>query len=268
MIAANQRRAGLLGLREILQYRDLLYVLARRDIAVRYRQSALGALWAVLQPLGTMAIWSVIFGRVIRIPSEGLPYPLFAFAGLLPWLFFANTVTTASASVINTPSLITKVYFPRMVIPLAALGAPLLDFLVSSMLMLALCLWYGFLPSPALLALPGLMAIAAMAAIGVGSFFAAMAVSYRDFRHVLPFTVSSWLLLTPVIYPASFVPEAWRPLLYLNPMAGVVEGIRAAWFGLPFNATGLAVSTSVAALMFVIGVWRFRSMERRFADLV
>ncbi len=258
----------MLGLQEILQYRDLLFVLARRDIAVRYRQSALGALWAVLQPLGTMAIWSIIFGRVIGLPSEGLPYPLFAFSGLLPWLFFANTVSAAGSSVINTPSLITKVYFPRLVIPLAALGAPLLDFMVSSTLMLALCLWYGYLPTVHLLALPVLMLIAAMAAIGVGSFFAAMAVSYRDFRHVLPFMVSSWLFLTPVIYPASFVPEAWRPLMYLNPMAGVVEGIRAAWFGLPMQAEGLAISTAVACLMFVGGIWRFRSMERRFADMV
>lgn len=243
-------------------------MLARRDIAVRYRQSALGALWAVLQPLGTMLIWSVIFGRVLRIPAEGVPYPLFAFAGLIPWLLFSNSVGSAGNSVVNTPSLITKVYFPRLVIPLAALGAPLLDFCVSSMLMLVLVLFYGIVPGPAVLAVPGLLAIAVMAAIGVGSFFAAMAVSYRDFRHLLPFLTMSWLFLTPVIYPPSFIPPEWRTLMYLNPMAGVVEGMRMAWLGTPLNATGLALSTASAATMFVLGVSRFRALERRFADVV
>lgn len=267
-ISADERRGHLFDLREVLRYRDLLGVLARRDVAVRYRQSALGALWAVLQPLGTMLIFSVIFGRLLRIPADGVPYPLFAFAGLLPWLFFASSINAAGTSVINTPNLITKVYFPRIVIPIAAMGAPTLDFLVSSALMLVLALAYGVVPSVQLVALPILMAIAALAALGVGSFIAAMAVAYRDFRHVLPFLTSSWMFLTPVIYPASFVPEAWRPLLYLNPMAGVVGGVRSAWFGTPFDWTGIALSAGMAVALFLAGVGYFRSVERRFADMV
>jgi lipopolysaccharide transport system permease protein len=255
-------------LRELIEYRDLLYVLARRDIAVRYRQSALGVLWAVLQPLGTMLIWSVIFGRIMKIPADGVPYPLFAFAGLIPWLFFSNSISSAGSSVINTPNLITKVYFPRLVIPLAALGAPMLDFCVSSVLMLLLAFWYGFVPGYALFYLPLLLAIAAMAAVGVGSFFAAMAVSYRDFRHLLPFLTMSWLFLTPIIYPTSFVPEEWRTLLYVNPMAGIVDGMRAIWLGTPLNLHGLMLSTIVSALLFIFGIQRFYALERRFADVV
>ncbi len=215
-----------------------------------------------------MLIFSVVFGRLLKLPSDGVAYPLFAFAGLLPWLFFASSINACGTSVINTPNLITKVYFPRIVIPVAAMGAPILDFLVSSTLMLVLVLAYGVTLTVHLLAIPLVMTIGAIAALGVGSFIAAMAVSYRDFRHVLPFLTSSWLFLTPVIYPPTFVPEAWRPLLYLNPMAGVVGGMRSAWFGTPFDTGALAVSLVSAILLFVAGVSYFRSVERRFADLV
>lgn len=267
-ISADRSRGSLLGFGELIQYRDLLLVLARRDISVRYRQSALGALWAVLQPLGTMLIFSVVFGRLLHLPSDGVPYPLFAFAGLLPWQFFASSINACGTSVINTPNLITKVYFPRLVIPIAAMGAPMLDFLVSLALMFILALSYGVQPSVQLLTVPLLMMIAVIAALGVGSFIAAMAVSYRDFRHVLPFLTTSWMFLTPVIYPPNFVPEAWRTLLYLNPMAGVVGGVRAAWFGTPFDSMALALSTAAAIILFIGGVSYFRSVERRFADLV
>jgi lipopolysaccharide transport system permease protein len=256
------------GLRELLECHDLLLVLARRDIAARYRQSALGVLWAVLQPLGTMAIFSIIFGRLIGVPTGGVPYPLFAFAGLLPWQFFASSINAAGTSVINTPNLITKVYFPRLVIPLAALGAPLLDFAVSSVLMLLLAAHYGVWPSLRLLTMPLFLLLAAVAAMGVGSFVAAMAVAYRDFRHLLPFLTQSWMFLTPVIYPPRLIPASLQSLLFLNPMTGVVDGMRWAWLGSELDLRQVGLSAAVAVLMCLGGVGYFRAVERRFADLV
>ena len=252
----------------MLGCRDLLLVLARRDIASRYRQSALGVLWAVLQPLGTMAIFSIIFGRLIGVPSGGVPYPLFAFAGLLPWQFFAGSINAAGTSVINTPNLITKVYFPRLVIPAAALGAPLLDFAVSSVLMLLLAAHYSVWPSLRLLAVPGFLLLAAIAAMGVGSFVAAMAVAYRDFRHLLPFMTQSLMFLTPVIYPARMIPASLQPLLALNPMTGVVNGMRWAWLGSEVDWRQIGLSAAVAVLLAVFGMGYFRAVERRFADVV
>ena len=215
-----------------------------------------------------MAIFSLVFGRLIGVQTGGTPYPLFAFAGLLPWQFFSSSINAAGSSVINSPNLITKVYFPRLVIPLAALGAPLLDFAVTTVLMLLLCGWYGVWPTPRLLALPLLLLLAAVAAIGVGSFVAAMAVSYRDFRHLMPFLTQSWMFLTPVIYPPRLVPAALQPLMALNPMTGVVEGMRWVWFGSPVDPRHLGLSLASALVLFLGGVSYFRSAERRFADVV
>jgi lipopolysaccharide transport system permease protein len=197
-----------------------------------------------------------------------VPYPLFVLAGLLPWQFFATSINSSGTSIVNTPSLITKVYFPRLVIPLSAIGAPTLDFLVSTVLMALLSLWYGMTPSVQILWLPALLLLAATAALGVGSLIAALAVSYRDFRHLLPFLVMAWMYLTPVIYPPSVLPEWVRTWLYLNPMAGVVDGMRSAWFGTPMPVEGLVLSCAMAALLFVCGVSYFRTVEKNFADLI
>lgn len=267
IIDASRPRRGF-DLRELWRYRDLLYVLARRDVAVRYRQTALGALWAVLHPLITMAIFSLVFGRLARIPSDGLPYPLFAFAGLLPWIFFASGFSAAGNSIVNQSNLITKVYFPRLIIPIAAVGAPALDLLISSGFMLVLMAYYGLWPSLTALWLPLLFLLTAIIAIGTGSLIAALLVSYRDFRHLLQPLIMVWLFSTPVIYPPTLIPEEWRWLLFLNPMAGTVSAIRSAWFGQPFDLGALALSAGVALLLLLFGVSYFRKVERRFADVI
>ncbi|HXG29184.1 MAG TPA: ABC transporter permease [Nevskiales bacterium] len=264
--AARPRKS--LDLRELWRYRDLLYVLVRRDVAVRYRQTALGVLWAILQPLATMLIFTLIFGRLARMPSDGLPYSLFAFAGLLPWIFFASTLNAVGNSVVNSSNLVTKVYFPRLIIPLAAIGAPCLDLFISTLFMCALMAIHGFWPAWSALWLPVLFLAVVVTAVGTGSLIAALNVSYRDFRHLLQPLITLWLFATPVIYPPAIVPEDWRWLLFLNPMAGIVTAIRAAWFGLPFDLTGLGLSLAVSVCLLIIGLSYFRSVERRFADII
>jgi lipopolysaccharide transport system permease protein len=263
-----QAKSRLFSLRELWDYRDLLFLLARRDVAVRYRQAALGMAWAVLQPLGTVLILSVVFGHVVRVSSDDVPYPLFLFAAYLPWQFFSSSLTATGDSISRNPNLITKVYFPRLLIPVAAMGAPLVDMAVATVLMAVLMLIYGQALGPAILWLPLIYLIAAMIALGVGSFVAAMSVSYRDFRHILPFIILSWYWLTPVIYPLTMVPEKWRIFWYLNPMTGVVGGLRAAWFGHPQDFTALAISLAWGLLLLWAGVSCFRRMERRFADVI
>ncbi len=252
--------------RELWRYRDLLLVLVHRDVAVRYRQTALGVLWAVVQPLGMMAIFTVIFGRWARFETGEVPYHLFALAGLIPWLFFANSLTAAGNSVLNSQGLISKVYFPRLIIPIAAVGAPLMDFFVSSLLMLLFLLYYGVPVGLNILLVPCVALIAVLAAIGVGSFITALSVSYRDFRHLLPFLVTAWMFLTPVIYPATMVPESWRWIVDLNPMAGVVDGMRSAVLGSPLEIHRLAQSALIALILFWLGTRHFRRLERKFAD--
>jgi len=263
-------RAGRLriDLRELWEYRELLWILALRDIKVRYKQTVLGVLWAILQPLTAMAIFSVVFGRLARLPSDGLPYPLFVFAALLPWTFFANAVTNSGNSLIGSANLVSKVYFPRLVIPLAAAGGVLLDFAVSSAILLLLMLFYGVGWSLNLLAAPLLVLALGFIALGVGTLLSALNVAYRDFRYVIPFLVQVWMFATPVVYPASLVPEDWRWLLYVNPMAGVVEGFRSAFLGLPFDIEGLGISFAIGAALFMAGVLHFNRVERRFADII
>lgn len=267
IIDASKPRLGL-NVREIWRYRDLLYVLAKRDISVRYRQTALGALWAILQPLGTMLIFTLIFGRLARMPSDGVPYSLFAFAGLLPWIFFASALSSVGTSVVSSSNLVTKVYFPRLIIPMAAIGAPFLDLVISTGFMFVLMMYHGYWPTLNLLWLPCLFLLAALTAIGVGTLIAALTVSYRDFRHLLQPLITFWLFLTPVIYPPSIVPEQWRWLLFLNPMSGVVGAIRSAWFGHPFDLQAVGASIAISLLLLWIGISYFRSVERRFADII
>jgi len=257
-----------IDLRELWEYRELLWILALRDIKVRYKQTVLGVLWAILQPLTAMAIFSVVFGRLAKLPSDGLPYPLFVFAALLPWTFFANAVTNSGNSLIGSANLVSKVYFPRLVIPLAAAGGVLLDFAVSSAILLLLMLFYGVGWSLNLLAAPLLVLALGFIALGVGTLLSALNVAYRDFRYVIPFLVQVWMFATPVVYPASLVPEDWRWLLYVNPMAGVVEGFRSAFLGLPFDIEGLGISFAIGAALFMAGVLHFNRVERRFADII
>jgi lipopolysaccharide transport system permease protein len=257
-----------LDLKELWAYRELLFVLTMRDVKVRYKQTVLGAAWAIIQPFMMMVVFSIFFGRLANMPSNGQPYPLFVYAGLLPWMFFANAVSNSSNSLISSVNLVSKVYFPRLVIPLSSIGSGIIDFAIASIILLALMLYYGVGWSLNLLAVPLLTAGVAFVALGVGTLLCALNVSYRDFRFVIPYLIQLWMFATPVVYPASLIPEAWRWALYLNPMAGLVEGFRAAFLDQPFDVGGIALSLGVAVTMFVVGVAYFERVERRFADII
>jgi lipopolysaccharide transport system permease protein len=264
-----------LRLGDVWEYRELLYFLVWRDVKVRYKQTLLGAAWAVLQPAMTMVVFTIFFGRLAQVGSDGLPYPLFSYAGLLPWIFFAQGLTQSSNSLVGSANLIKKVYFPRLVIPLSAILAGVVDLLIAFSLLLGLMGYYKTWPSATVLWLPLLLFLALATSLGAGLWLAALNVEYRDVRYVVPFFSQIWLFVTPVIYPGSRVlkklAEAGLPgwLYGLNPMAGVVEGFRWALFGqVPFPAGVVAASGAVAALLVVTGAFYFRRMERAFADVV
>lgn len=258
----------MLDLREIWAYRELLWVLTARDVKVRYKQTVLGVGWAVLRPLLTMLIFSVVFGRLAKMPSDGIPYPVFVFAALLPWTFFAGAVATSGGSLVGSASLVSKVYFPRLIIPLSSVGAGLIDLLIATVFLLLLMLWYGIWPGLNIVAFPVLLGLLVLTALGVGTLLSSLTVAYRDFTHITPFLVQIWMFATPVVFPASLVPERWQWVLYLNPMAGVVEGFRSAFLGRPFDLTGIAISAVVAGVIFVVAVAYFERVERRFADII
>jgi len=257
-----------LDLKELWAYRELLYVLAQRDIKVRYKQTVLGVAWAVIQPLATMLLFSLIFGRLAKMPSDGFPYPIFVYAGLLPWTFFANAISTSSNSLVGQQHLISKVYFPRLIIPLSSIGTGLIDFAISAVIMLLLMIYYGVGWSMHLLMVPVLVLAVIFVALGVGTLLSALTVSYRDFRFVIPFMVQFWMFATPVVYPASLFPEQWRWLLFLNPMAGLIEGFRSAFLDRPFDWFGIGLSLTVGVVIFLLGIFYFERMERRFADII
>jgi lipopolysaccharide transport system permease protein len=258
-----------LDLREFVGAHELLYFLVLRNLKLRYKQTALGAAWAVLQPLLTMAVFAVIFGRLARLGSDGLPYPVFALAALVPWTYFANALTQAGNSLVDQHQLLTKVYFPRLLLPLAAVIAGLADLVIAFALLLVVLAWYGITPSIRLLAAPAFVLLAVASAIAPGIWLAALNVRYRDVRYVIPFLVQIWLFATPVAYSSSLVPERWRPLYGLNPMAGVVDGFR--WMVAPGGSTlgaGLAASIAAVTILLSAGLYFFRRMERTFADVV
>ncbi|MDO8431271.1 MAG: ABC transporter permease [Candidatus Binatus sp.] len=263
--AGRGRRAVLLGL---WHYRELLLILAWRDIKVRYKQTLLGAAWAVLQPFLTMVVFVIFFGKLAGISSDGIPYPIFAYSALLPWMFFSNAVTNASNSLVESAGLITKVFFPRAVIPAAAILAGLLDFAIASLLLIAMMAWYRIWPGAALAMLPVLVALTIAAAFAVGLWLSALNVKYRDVRYAIPFLVQIWLFLTPVIYPVSIVPAKWRWLLALNPMAGTIEGYRSALLGKPFAWTELAISATATIVFLLYATYTFSRMEGQFADMI
>lgn len=257
-----------LNLRDLWHYRDLLYILTKRDVQVRYKQTLLGAAWAIIQPLFTMLIFSLLFGRLASMPSDGIPYPIFAFAGLLPWTFFSNAVTNSGNSLVGNSNLVTKVYFPRMVIPMASVASGLIDFAVAFGLLILLMLYYGVGFSINLIMVPVLILLTALLAIGIGMWMSALNVKYRDIRYALPFLIQLGMFASPIIYPLSFVPEKWRWLLLLNPLAGQIEGYRAAFFGTPFNWLALAISAVMTFAVLVYSAYNFRRMEKSFADII
>jgi lipopolysaccharide transport system permease protein len=266
-IIAGRRWAGL-DLYDLWLHRDLFYFLMWRDVKVRYKQTLLGASWAILQPLLTMLLFTVIFGRLAKLPSDGIPYPIFAYAGLLPWTFFSNAVTIASSSMVGNAAIITKVYFPRMIIPAAAVGAGLVDFAIAGVILVAMMVWYGFGPGVASLALVPLVILTAILALAVGTWLSGLNVKYRDVRYALPFFIQLWMYASPVIYPTNFVPPQWRWLLVLNPLTGIIEGYRSALFNRPFEWEHLAVSAAISIAMLVYGTYSFKQMERDFADII
>jgi lipopolysaccharide transport system permease protein len=257
-----------LRLGDLWTYRELLFFLVWRDVKVRYKQTALGVAWAVLQPLLTMFVFSLFFGRLARMASDGLPYPVFNLAGLVPWTFFAFGLNEAATSVVGSRHLITKVYFPRLAIPLATVLAGLVDFAIAFLLLLLVMAWYGIVPGLEALFVIPLVLLAFVTALGVGLWLAALNVQYRDVRYVLPFLTQLWLFATPIVYPTSLVPAAWRPVYGLNPMVGVVDGFRWALLGSAPPGPALAVSACAALALALGGIFYFRRMERAFADIV
>ncbi len=269
VVVIESRRGSLaINLRDLWQYRDLLYILTLRDIKVRYKQTVLGILWAIIQPLFMMIIFTLFFGRLAGIPSDGIPYPLFAYAGLLPWTFFSNALNNSGNSLVGNSSLITKVYFPRMIIPIAAVGSSLIDFVISFGLLILLMLYYNIGFSPGVLMLPILILLTVLLTIGIGMWMSALNVKYRDIRYALPFVIQLWMFATPIIYPSSLIPDKWRWLFRINPLTGLIEGYRSAIFGKPFDLTGLAISIFFIFVVLIYSAYTFRQMERRFADIV
>ena len=258
-----------LGLRELWEYRELVFFLMWRDIKVRYKQTVLGAGWAIIQPLFGMVVFTVFFGKLAKMPSDGIPYPIFSFSALVSWTFFANGLTNASAVLVGGTNLLTKVYFPRLAMPIASVMSGLVDLVIALFVLFGLMAYYGISPSSNVLWLPVFMALALAAALGIGTWLAALNVRFRDVRYVVPFLIQLWLFVTPVVYPSSLVKEPWRTLYGLNPMAGVVDGFRWALLGTPPPpAAMLAVSGGSALLLLASGLFYFRRMESSFADLV
>jgi len=256
------------NLNDLWHYRDLLYILTTRDIKVRYKQTLLGAAWAIIQPLFTMLIFTLFFGRLAGMPSDNIPYPLFAYAGLLPWTFFSNAVTNSGNSLVGNSNLITKVYFPRMIIPMATVGSGLLDFAIAFGLLVILMIYYGVGFSLSILMLPVLVVLTGLLAIGIGMWMSALNVKYRDIRYALPFIIQLGMFATPIIYPASLVPEKWRWLIALNPLTGQIEAYRSAIFGKPFDWFSLGISALITVAILFYSAIMFKRMEKSFADII
>ena len=258
-----------LKLKELWDYRELLYFLVWRDIKVRYKQTVLGAAWAIIQPFFTMVVFSLFFGRLAKVPSDGIPYPLFSFAALVPWGFFANGLNHASNSLVNGSHLIKKIYFPRLAMPIATVLSGVVDFLLAFVVLMGMMLYYGYVPTMNVLWLPLLLLLALTTSLGVSLWLAAMNVQFRDIRYIIPFLVQIWLFATPIAYPSSLLTEPWRTVYGINPMVGVVEGFRWALLGVN-TAPGpiIIVSSLTSFLLMVTGAFYFRRMERTFADVV
>jgi lipopolysaccharide transport system permease protein len=256
--------------RDLWRYRELFYILAWRDISVRYKQTAIGVIWAILRPFLAMVIFTVLFGRIAKMPSNGIPYPILVFAAMLPWQFFANSLSEASNSLIGNANLISKVYFPRLIIPAGTVITSLVDLLISAGLMGVLMIWFRFMPDWRLLTLPFFTLLAFLAALGPGLYLTALNVKYRDFRYVIPFIVQFGLFISPVGFSSDVIPDKWRLLYSLNPIVGVIDGFRWAICrgASPIYLPGFALSMLVITLFLILGIWYFRKTEKTFADVI
>jgi lipopolysaccharide transport system permease protein len=267
VIKSGRKWIGL-NLGELWAHRDLFYFLIWRDVKVRYKQTVLGVIWAILQPLLTMTVFTFLFGKLARVPSDGIPYPIFVFAGLLPWNFFAAAVDSSSNSLVGNSALITKVYFPRLVIPSAAVGAALVDFGIAFVILVLMGAHYKMGLSVGMLMLIPLIVSMVLFAMGIGIQMSALNVKYRDVRHALPFLINVWMYATPVIYPVSFIPDRLRWILVLNPLAGIIEGFRCAIFNRSFIWGHLAASLAIVVAVLFYSLYSFRRMEKSFADII
>jgi lipopolysaccharide transport system permease protein len=258
-----------LNLREILAYRELLYFLVWRDIKVRYKQTVLGGAWAIIQPFFTMVVFSLFFGQLAKVPSDGIPYPIFSYTALVPWSFFANGLNQASNSLVGNSNLITKVYFPRMTMPIASVLGCILDFILSFIVLIGMIFYYGLMPSIHLIWLPFFLLLAFFTSLGASFWLSALYVKFHDVRHIIPFLTQIWLFATPIAYPSSLLPEPWYTIYGINPMTGVVEGFRWALLG---TNTGpgpiIIVSSLVSMALLLSGAFYFRRMEKTFADII
>jgi lipopolysaccharide transport system permease protein len=255
---------------DIWKYRELFYFLAWRDILVRYKQTFIGIAWALIRPLLTMIVFTIVFGSIAKLPSQGVPYPILVFSAMLPWQFFSNSLSECSNSLITNSNLISKIYFPRLIVPTSAVVVSFVDFLVSGMILLGLMAWYNFVPSWRILTLPFFIAIAFAASMGAGLWLASLNVKYRDFRYIVPFIVQFGLYISPVGFSSNIVPEKWRFLYSLNPMVGVIDGFRWAILGTSYTLylPGFLLSLFIVAFFVITGVWYFRKTERTFADVI
>ena len=253
---------------ELWEYRDLFLVLIQRDLKLRYRQTFLGVVWAVLQPVLPMIVFSLLFGRLAHMPADGLPYPIFVYAGLLPWTFFNTAVTSATVSVVSSAGFVTKVYFPRLLLPGSCVFGSLIDLAVSAVIFFGMMAYYHLHLSENVLILPALLLLVTLLTIAVGMWTSALYVKYRDIRYALPFVLQLWMYVTPVIYSANFIPERFRWLLDLNPMSGVIEGFRSAFLGRPLPGFSLAVAAVMTAILLFGAAYSFRRMEREMADII
>jgi lipopolysaccharide transport system permease protein len=275
LVLRPSRGWSTLNLPDLWRYRELIYFLIWRDVKVRYKQTVLGASWAIIQPFVTMVVFTVLFGNLAKMPSDGIPYPLFSYTGLLPWGLFTKAISDAGRSMIANRSMITKVYFPRLSIPLASVLSGLVDFALAFVVLIGMILYYNYSPNqdyqvvitPAILTLPLFLLLALITSLGVGLWLSALNVLYRDVNYIIPFLTQFWLFITPIAYSASMIPEQWQLLYALNPMAGVVEGFRWALLGAGSAPSSMiAVSASIAVILMISGLYYFRRMERTFAD--
>ncbi len=263
----GKSRIGM-NVRNVWAHRELLYFLTWRDVKVRYKQTFMGAAWAIIQPFLTMLVFAFFFGTLVRVPSDGIPYPIFAYTGLLPWTFFSNAVTNSSNSLIASSQLITKVYFPRIIIPAATIGAGLLDLAIAALILVGLAIYYGIAVTWNILLMPLFVVLATLLAFGIGTWVSALNVKYRDVRHALPFTLQFWMFASPIIYPSSLVPERWRWILALNPLTGIIEGFRSSLVGRPFDWQIIAISAALTFTLLACSIYVFRRIEKSFADFI
>ena len=258
-----------MNLKDLWRYRELLYFLVWRDIRIRYTQTSLGIIWALLKPVSITFVFSIFLGSLAQVPSDGLPYPLFAYCALLPWQLFSQALVGSCNSLVANQNLLTKVYFPRLLIPLSAIVSGILDFLIASVVLVGMMVYYRIVPTSQLCVFPLFIVLAIVAALGAGLWFSALNVRYRDVGHAVPFVMQIWLFATPVVYPSSLVPESWRHWIGLNPMTSVVEGFRWAILGVEgIHAFTIVLSVIVASIVLASGLYYFRRMERTFADVV